>query len=186
MGKQNFEWGDIFEECRTILKKRNKSKPIKTWMELYNELKKSKDKKKQPCPASDTFKRHLSDELDLGKYDRLTKDLLYSMLHIDTQETIEDLLHNAQISVTPNLNQNCWLFITLKREDNTGTKSIVHLYQLSHKIKTVFSEDVAFISFDIDTIVVLCSSEESKAKIEKYVTRMSKQRLRDWGNVEDE
>ena len=62
-----------------------------------------------------------------------------------------------------------WLFVRLRSKiSSTTDKKNAHFYYLSRKLKEKFPQDILFLSFDVDTLVILCKNEESKNRVQSH------------------
>lgn len=87
----------------------------------------------------------------VGKYDKMSLELL-------AEGTTLSMVSNAS-----------WLFVRLRSKiSSTADKKNAHFYYLSRKLKEKFPQDILFLSFDVDTLVILCKDEKSKNRVQSH------------------
>ena len=91
--------------------------------------------------------------------------------------TIDMLSDNVRIS-SDSADTGChWIIIRLNRcvneDDDRFLNTQRHLYHLSQALKDKFTSEILFISFDRDTLVILCSNNDAKNKIKEYFSSIN-------------
>ena len=82
------------------------------------------------------------------------------------REELELLAEGTTLSRVSNAS---WLFVRLRSKiSSTTDKKNAHFYYLSRKLKEKFPQDILFLSFDVDTLVILCKNEESKNRVQSH------------------
>ena len=80
--------------------------------------------------------------------------------------SLELLAEGTTLSRVSNVS---WLFVRLRSKiSSTTDKKNAHFYYLSRKLKEKFPQDILFLSFDVDTLVILCKDEESKNRVQSH------------------
>lgn len=88
---------------------------------------------------------------------------------------------NITISYPKVASQAVWLFIRLKETketEETEEKNISledynsHFYYLSKRLKEQFKDEILFLSFDTDTVVLLCKDDSARKKIIRHFRKL--------------
>lgn len=96
---------------------------------------------------------------------------LYQAVAAHEKIPLETLSQNITISYPTVASQAVWLFIRLK---DTKQKNISledynsHFYYLSKRLKEQFKDEILFLSFDTDTVVLLCKDDSARKKIIRH------------------
>lgn len=181
MGKPDKKWSMIYKECAIIINESAvQQSGVKTIRELHNKLKEKYPSLSSPdgweLPPYDTFRQKLRKHLELTSRSADVSAALYRFAGAYSKMTIDMLSDNVRIS-SDSVDTDCrWIIIRLDRcvnEDDRFLNTQRHLYHLSQALKDKFTSEILFISFDRDTLVILCSDNDAKDKIKEYFNRIN-------------
>lgn len=182
MGKSDKKWSKIYKECAIIINECAAQQfGIKTIKELYSKLEEKFSIQESfddwELPSYDTFRQKLRKHLSLTSRSANVGAALYRFAGAYNKMTIDMLSDNVRIS-SDSLEQGCrWIIIRLNRcvieDKHRFNNTQRHLYQLSQALKDKFKNEILFISFDRDTMVILCSSNDAKEKIRKHFDKLN-------------
>jgi hypothetical protein len=137
--------------------------------ELYEKLKKSYEKAHLKVPAERVYRDEMHKKLGLRKNQKSIRTALYLHAGKEKEMTLKMLSENISISSSETADHTTWLFIRLKGIKKFEFKEkLQHFYQISSKLKKKFHREILFLSFDMDTLVLLCASEQARQKILSY------------------
>lgn len=173
MGNQKFDWETIMRDSATVMAEcivRNIS--ISTIPQLYERLKVKYKKENKIIPQQNTYRQELHKRLNLQHNQRMVKSALYQLAGAYDRLSLEMLADRATVVSAANVSNSCWLFIRLTAVTDIGyTDRQKHLYHLSHKLKEQFRAEIQFISFDTDTLVILCNDNNASQAIASYINQ---------------
>lgn len=177
MGKSDKKWSKIYKECAIIINEcAAQQSGIKTIKELHNKLKEKylllRSSNDWELPPYDTFRQKLRKHLELTSRSADVSAALYRFARAYSKMTVKMLSDNVRIS-SDSVDTDChWIIIRLDRsvneDDDWFLNTQRHLYHLSQALKDKFTKEIFFISFDRDTLVILCSNSDAKKKIKEY------------------
>lgn len=110
-------------------------------------------------PKLNTYRQYMHKALNIGHNQKTPKDALYQLAGKYDKMTLDMLAKNADVTVTDG---SKWLFIGLKRNNSEYVDIQKHLYFLSHELKEKFSQEIIFVSFDTDTLVIMCRDYDAR------------------------
>lgn len=176
-----FDWDSIVKDSAEIITKSilQENDTITTLNILYTSLEKLYQKKDKKLPTYNTFRQKMHKVLNVARNQKNVKSALYQLAGKYDKMTLNMLAENIYLSSESSANGCNWLFIRLKRHDSDFINTQKHLYYLSQKLKKKFTQEIIFISFDTDTIVVMCSDSNAKNMIFSYLNKNSKCRAID-------
>ena len=166
-----FDWKTIEEESLAILIESHASgtKPMKL-SELYAKLKEKYEKKGKLAPGQNTYRQEMHKRLKIPNNQRATESELYRLAGLYPDMTLEMLACHLDITNAAPEPDDKWLLVRLKRDrkKSSYTSLMQHMYYLTKKIKEKFGDDILFISFDNNTLVIMCRDLEAKSAIYSY------------------
>lgn len=175
MNIDHYDWNEIFKCCADILSKSiaTDTKPISKISELYNEFKLcyEKDGKDEEIPKEVTFRRKLHSHLKIPNEQRIYKSTLYQLVGIYHKMTIPALASYLTTPYDNTQNYSSYLFYRVKKGNRSILENKQILYSISTELKLHFKNRIIFLSYDDDTIVIMCSSNKSKEFIKKYIEK---------------
>lgn len=119
-------------------------------------------------PKLNTFRQVMHDRLKVSHNQKNISAALYRLAGRYDKMTLAQLTENITLTSGRMAGKSPWIFIRLKGSGVSMTDKASHLYLLSRELKKKFEKDILFISFDTDTIVVLCSNVKSMNNILAY------------------
>ncbi|MCM1508477.1 MAG: hypothetical protein NC177_15310 [Ruminococcus flavefaciens] len=175
MKGKKFYWDIIVKDsaeiiANDILKGKNK---ITTLKSLYTALEEMYKKDNREIPTSSTYRQKMHQVLNVGYNQKNVKSALYQLAGKYDKMTLNMFAENIQLSSENNADNCNWLFIRLKKYESDYTKTQKHLYFFSQELKKKFTKEIVFISFDTDTIVIMCSDINSRNKVFSYLNNIS-------------
>lgn len=175
-----YDWEQIIRDMTVIISDRiaaGKNPPTITT--LYHKLSKKYSEQGQPFPTSpEIFTRKVHSCLGLKKNSKNYEPYFYRLAGQYSGMTLDRLATGLSVS-TVSADSSNWIFIRLKSiiadSKAINSYSVVqkHLYLLSQKLKKKFSSEIIFISFDRDTLVIMCRDNASNQKVVKYFSRIN-------------
>ena len=182
MSKPEQKWSKIYKECAVIITEcAIQQTGIKTIRELYNKLKEKYPSLQSPdywkLPSYNTFRQKLRKHLNpTGKLNDVSA-ALYRFAGAYNKMTLDMLADNIRIS-TASVDTDCnWIIVRLKRsvseDEDQYLNTQRHLYHLSQALKKKYTNEILFISFDRDTLVILCSNSDAKEKIKEHFNKIN-------------
>ena len=182
MKKSDEKWSMIYKECAIIINESAAQQSgVKTIKELHTKLKERVSQIGSTdgweMPPYDTFRQKLRKHLELTSRSADVSAALYRFAGAYSKMTIDMLSDNVRIS-SDSVDTDCrWIIIRLDRcvneDDDRFLNTQRHLYHLSQALKDKFTSEILFISFDRDTLVILCSDNDAKDKIKEYFNRIN-------------
>lgn len=171
MSRPELDWKKIEEDCAKIMVNaisKNKDIP-KSLSSLYAQLKEKYDNEGKKCPTKGTFRQKMRKKLGLyGTRKNKVDAALYRLAGAYDKMKLEMLTDNTQISYESYADQSRWLFVRLNKEPKIKyAETQKHLYALSCQLKEKFSQEIIFISYDRDTLVILCRDNKARKKVAK-------------------
>ena len=180
MPNVKYDWERIIRDMTDIIAGRIAAgKKPPTITSLYKQLSKQYKVSGQPFPVkSEIFTRKIHQYLGLDKNSKNYEPYFYRLAGQYSSMTLDSLATGLSVSSVSADSSN-WIFIRLKSliadSKAINSYSVVqrHLYLLSQKLKEKFSSEIIFISFDRDTLVILCRDNASNQKVVKYFSRIN-------------
>ena len=100
---------------------------------------------------------------------------LYQAVAAHEKISLETLSQNVTISYPTVASQAVWLFICLKetKQKNISLEDYnSHFYYLSKRLKEQFKDEILFLSFDTDTVVLLCKDDPARKEIIRHFRKL--------------
>lgn len=113
------------------------------------------------------YSKKIRKEFNIDRHKKNIQLELYQTVAAHEKIPLETLSQNVTISYPIVASQAVWLFIRLK---DTKQKNISledynsHFYYLSKRLKEQFKNEILFLSFDTDTVVLLCKDDSARKK----------------------
>ena len=175
MNTDHYDWDEIFKYCADILSKSLAVdiNPISKVSELYKEFRRCywNEGRRNEIPQEVTFQKKLHSQLKISYKQRIYKSMLYQLVGKYQEMTIPAL---ANYLTTPydNANDNSsYLFYRIKRGERTISENKRILYATANQLKQHFKGKIIFLSYDDDTIVIMCSDNNAKKIIRNYINK---------------
>ena len=162
-----YNWNEIVHDTT----KNGNRKLISTMKELYDRLKFQYEKKGKEVPRYVLYSEKIRKEFNIDRHKKNIQLELYQAVAAHEKIPLETLSQNITISYPTVASQAVWLFIRLK---DTKQKNISledynsHFYYLSKRLKEQFKDEILFLSFDTDTVVLLCKDDSARKKIIRH------------------
>lgn len=174
-----YDWDKLFKMSTDILSRSitADSKPISKVSELYKALEKEyrKDYPEDDFPKAVTYRKKLHKILNITYKQRIYKTNLYQLIGKYKNMALQSL---ASYLIMPNENNSdkqYYLFYQVKRDLRSITENRKLLYSIALGFKQTFGNRILFISYDDDTIVMICSNHEARdfisQKIKTYLRK---------------
>ena len=169
-----YNWNEIVKDSKKIIHDTTKNgnrKLISTMKELYDRLKFQYEKKGKEVPRYVLYSEKIRKEFNIDRHRKNIQLELYQAVAAHEKIPLETLSQNITISYPTVASQAVWLFIRLK---DTKQKNISledynsHFYYLSKRLKEQFKDEILFLSFDTDTVVLLCKDDSARKKIIRH------------------
>lgn len=176
MANKKYEWDSIIKDMAAIIAGRIASgKKPPTINTLYKTLKNNYNKQGKLFPGeSAIFTRKIHSYLGLDKNSKNYEPYFYRLAGQYDKMTLDSLATGISVSTANSGSNSSWLFIRINSVINNG-KPInsnenvqMHLYKLSQRLKDKFSEEIIFISFDRDTLVIMCMDNNARQTVANY------------------
>ena len=178
MSNQQFDWDEIVQDCiKLIIEQTDQTKAISSINDLYVQLDITYRKNGNKMPSKNTFRQYLRKEMGLQERQSLNKHDFYEFAGAYDRLTVQSLVKDATIEYSSIDRNCCWLFIRVERQvsgESAEKKYRMmqkHLYHLSHKLKEKFSAQIVFVSFDRDTLIILCNNSTARDTIKNYIEK---------------
>ena len=156
---------DGWKSFRTVQIRDSKNVP-ETFPQLYQLFQKWYTERGKKVPEQRHFIRKMREELGVESGKKKIQPYLYAFVGKYDKMSLELLAEGTALSMVSNAS---WLFVRLRSKiSGTTDKKNAHFYYLSRKLKEKFPQDILFLSFDVDTLVILCKNEESKNRIHSH------------------
>jgi hypothetical protein len=155
--------------------KNGNRKLISTMNELYDRLKFQYEKKGKEVPRYVLYSEKIRKEFNIGRHKKNIQLELYRAVAAHGKFFLKTLSQNITISYPTVASQAVWLFIRLK---DTKQKNIFledynsHFYYLSKRLKEQFKDEILFLSFDTDTVVLLCKDDPARKEIIRHFRKL--------------
>ena len=146
--------------------------------ELYDRLKSQYEKKGKEVPRYVLYSEKIRKEFNIGHHKKNIQLELYRAVAAHEKIPLETLSQNVTISYPTVASQAVWLFIRLKKTKETEENNISledynsHFYYLSKRLKEQFKDEILFLSFDTDTVVLLCKDDPARKKIIRHFRKL--------------
>ena len=176
-----YNWNKIVKDSEKIIHDTTKNgnrKLISTIKELYDRLKFQYEKKGKEVPRYVLYSKKIRKEFNIGRHKKNIQLELYQAAAAHEKIPLETLSQNVTISYPKVASQAVWLFIRLKETKETEKKNISskdynsHFYYLSKRLKEQFKDEILFLSFDTDTVVLLCKDDSARKKIIRHFRKL--------------
>ena len=171
----------IVEDSKKIIHDTTKNgnrKLISTMNELYDRLKFQYEKKGKEIPKYVLYSKKIRKEFNIDHHKKNIQLELYRAVAAHGKILLKTLSQNITISYPTVASQAVWLFIRLKKTKETEEKNISledynsHFYYLSKRLKEQFKDEILFLSFDTDTVVLLCKDDPARKKIIRHFRKL--------------
>ncbi|MBQ5989204.1 MAG: hypothetical protein IJL67_06890 [Oscillospiraceae bacterium] len=163
MANSKYNWDEITDHIKELtLFNINSNKRPPTMQQLYRKL---KSEFKPTAPDFKIFLRHYHKFFGLEKSQKNYESYLYDLVGKYNEESLRQLADNLKI--TSHTSDAVWLFIRFKKKDSE-LNTQKYLHTMSQKLKEELGENILFITFDHDTLTVLCKDSATKHDIEYY------------------
>ena len=166
-----FDWKAIEEDSLKLLIESHTSgtKPMKL-SELYAKLKEKYEKEGKLVPGQNTYRQEMHKRLKIPNNQRATESELYRLAGLYSDMTLEMLACHLDITNAAPQPDDKWLLVQLNRDREmiSYTHLKQHMYYLAKELKKKFGDDILFISFDNNTLVIMCRDKEAKLAIYSY------------------
>ena len=176
-----YNWNEIVKDSKKIIHDTTKNgnrKLISTMKELYDRLKFQYEKKGKEIPKYVLYSKKIRKEFNIYHHKKNIQLELYQAVAAHEKISLETLSQNVTISYPTVASQAVWLFIRLKKTKETEEKNISledynsHFYYLSKRLKEQFKDEILFLSFDTDTVVLLCKDDYARKKIIRHFRKL--------------
>ena len=179
-----YNWNEIVKNSKKIIHDTTKNgnrKLISTMKELYDRLKFQYEKKGKEVPRYVLYSEKIRKEFNIDRHKKNIQLELYRAVAAHGKILLKTLSQNITISYPTVASQAVWLFIRLKETKETKEteeKNISledynsHFYYLSKRLKEQFKDEILFLSFDTDTVVLLCKDDSARKKIIRHFRKL--------------
>ena len=169
MKKPKFDWDTIIKDSAEVIAHSLKvGKEITAIKSLYDELKKIYLSGNKDIPEFNTYRQVIRKKLNIAPKKKNVKTELYQLAGAYAKMSFKMLTENTTISSCAIADSGCWLFIRLKNIDSDYNNTAKHMYTLAHELKKKFIGKIVFVSFDNDTVVIMCSDNMARQEILQY------------------
>lgn len=173
-----YKWEEIFEYCADILSKSLAANvnPISKVSELYKEFRRcyQNEGRRNEIPKEVTFRKKLHSQLNIPNEQRIYKSTLYQLIGKYQEMTIPALAGYLTTPYDNTNNYSSYLFYRINKGNRTISENKRILYATANQLKSHFKGKIIFLSYDDDTIVIMCSDNDAKETIksciEKYIS----------------
>ena len=159
-----YNWNEIVEDSKKIIRDTTKNgnrKLISTMKELYDRLKFQYEKKGKEIPRYVLYSEKIRKEFNIYHHKKNIQLELYQAVAAHEKISLETLSQNVTISYPTVASQAVWLFIRLKETKET-----------EERLKEQFKDEILFLSFDTDTVVLLCKDDSARKKIIRHFRKL--------------
>ena len=173
-----YNWNEIVKDSKKIIHDTTKNgnrKLISTMKELYDRLKFQYEKKGKEVPRYVLYSEKIRKEFNIDRHKKNIQLELYQAVAAHEKIPLETLSQNITISYPTVASQAVWLFIRLKDTKHMNISLIdyySHFYYLSKRLKEQFKDEILFLSFDTDTVVLLCKDDSARKKIIRHFRKL--------------
>lgn len=176
-----YNWNEIVKDSKKIIRDTTKNgnrKLISTMKELYDRLKFQYEKNGKEVPRYVLYSEKIRKEFNIDRHKKNIQLELYRAVAAHGKILLKTLSQNITISYPNVASQAVWLFIRLKETKETEEKNISledynsHFYYLSKRLKEQFKDEILFLSFDTDTVVLLCKDDPARKKIIRHFRKL--------------
>ena len=176
-----YNWNEIVKDSKKIIRDTTKNgnrKLISTMKELYDRLKFQYEKKGKEVPRYVLYSKKIRKEFNIDCHKKNIQLELYRAVDAHGKILLKTLSRNVTISYPTVASQAVWLFIRLKETKETEEKNISledynsHFYYLSKRLKEQFKDEILFLSFDTDTVVLLCKDDPARKEIIRHFRKL--------------
>lgn len=176
MANKKYEWDSIIKDMTAIIADRIASgKKPPTIKSIYKILEREYKKQNQPFPDnSQIFTRKIHNYLGLDKNSKNYEPYFYRLAGQYDKMTLDSLATGISVSTASSGSNSSWLFMRINsiidngKPINRNENVQMHLYKLSQRLKDKFSEEIIFISFDRDTLVIMCMDNNARQMVADY------------------
>lgn len=170
MSNIKYDWDYISKCCAKLIAKkisRGEDAPS-SFPKLYTLL---QEECKREIPPLNTFRQVMHERLHVPNGKKNISSNLYQLAGRYDKMTLKHLIDNASISSEQISDNAVCLFIRIRKTDSKYSDRIKYLHYLSTELKIKFKEEIKFISFDTDTIVIFCANDNAKNSIHQYFAK---------------
>ena len=176
MSNEKFDWEMILKDSAEIVASSlnaDKNHVLKI-SNLYKKLEAQYQSEGKSVPKFNTYRQFMHRKLNMGKSQENVQNALYQLAGTYAKMSLSVLAKNVTVASDNISNDNCWLFIRLKNvldsnyvQETDINKSKI-MYYLSQGLKKKYSNKILFISFDTDTIAIMCADNNAREKLVSY------------------
>lgn len=168
MSNIKFDWDEVMKNSAHVMAQcLTKGEYISTITDLHKKLESYYKSIGKTAPGPSTYRQNVSKRLNS---EVSIKTALYQLAGMYEKMTLQMLAEGITVSTDETADKCNWLFVRLKKSAVDYVNMRKHLYFFSHELKKKFSKDIVFISFDNDTIVILCKDNNSRKKLLNFFT----------------
>lgn len=171
MSNIKYDWEKILKDSAHVMAQCIKNgKYISNIIELYYEMESYYKKKGKAYPCLNTYRQNIGKMLNSSEKGISVKTALYQLAAKYDEMTLSMLAESIAVATDETADNCYWLFIRLKKYEYDYVHVQKHLYFLSHELKKKFSNEIVFISYDIDTLVIMCSNAKARKRLFNFFT----------------
>lgn len=177
MGKHNTNWEKVFKDCAKLISESSAgNEPIVTAAKLYQELIKYYQKSENPITVNEkAFRYNLRKKLNLKEGERIQNGTLYLLTGQYYKMSVQNLAGFLKLQPLDESAGENFLFLRLNSnqkstKSNQLSDNLKILNTTAKQIKEKFPKEAVFVSYDRDTIVILCHSSKDKKVISDYLS----------------
>lgn len=166
----DINWDRVMKRCvRLIIKSHNNDTPIKSCSELHKQYILAYDKINEH-----TFRYHIRQILGLEKGQSINSENLLMLAGMYNSVSLNMLAKDVRVKYSGKIDGSNFVFLKLK--SNHEPK---FLYSISTKLKEKYKNSILFISYDNDTLVILCKDKNAAQRLIKVFTFTDEGELKD-------
>lgn len=176
MSNEKFDWEMILKDSAKIVASSlnaDKNHALKI-SNLYKKLEAQYQSEGKSVPKFNTYRQFMHRKLNMGKSQENVQNALYQLAGTYAKMSLPVLAKNVTVASDNISNDNCWLFIRLKNVldsnyvQETDMNKWKIMYYLSQGLKKKYSDKILFISFDTDTIAIMCADNNARERLVSY------------------
>ena len=152
---------------------------MSTMKELYDRLKFQYEKNGKEIPKYVLYSEKIRKEFNIDRHKKNIQLELYRAVAAHGKILLKTLSQNITISYPTVDKSGCLAYsFALKKTKETEEKNISledynsHFYYLSKRLKEQFKDEILFLSFDTDTVVLLCKDDSARKKIIRHFRKL--------------
>lgn len=174
MSNLKYDWEQIIRDSAEVMALSiAKGNDIpKQLSDLFEKLKDKYKSERKAIPPFNTYRQVIRKKLNIPKRKKIIRQELCRFAGKYNIMSLQLLSENITVYTNIISDQAAWLFIRLKETNISVEDRNSHFYYLAQELKKKFSSEILFVSFDIDTLVVLCNNRSSRKKIVLYFEKL--------------